>query len=527
MGRTRHDTTLRAAELRDLLGPRNDPFVLESAVDPVAPGEFDERPPATGCAEFAAEAGPFRTYRRRVEWRRIEAHPTDATPDGSGGDRYEVSESAEWHLGFPYWRWIYDPLFKRKALAELPPGTQPWWLFPDRLSPHQATVVSAMALFNVVGGIIFGMLTQVMTFVSADIGDGSASQQTTVFAAVRIGTVLTFAALFLSDSAGRRRIALACCWIAVVATLATAVAPSLLAFTAFQLVARNVSIAALIAIDTIVVEELPPGSRAMAVGLGTLAYGLGAGTAVVALPLADLGSGGWRFVYGLGVLAIPLIISGARHLPESSRFTAMRVETTSGEAPKRRVRGSRFALLAGLFVLVNVFVAPASQLQNDYLRVEQGYSGLTITLLILATSVPGAIGVMAGGRLADTRSRRWTIVVGLLATATFGSVFYSLSGAAMWASALFASVLGAITIAPLGVLGAELFPTSRRGGARGALSVVGVSGSVIGLLSAGKLTDTLGFGPAFALLAIGPLIAAALAFAVPETSGRTLEQLNE
>ena len=517
MGSTGQVTTLDAGALHRLLVPRDDPFVQESPTGTSATTDPREAgPPATaGSVEFTAVDGPFTHYRRRVSW--------SAPDDG----HYDVEERAEWRLGFPYWRWLYEPLFRRKALDALPAGSRPWWLFPDRLSTHQATVVATMALFNVVGGILFGMLTQVMTFVSADLGDGSAGQQTTVFAAVRIGTVLTFVALALTDTVGRRRIALLCCWVAVAATIATALAPSLVPFTVFQLVARNVSIAALIAIDTIVVEELPAGSRAMAVGLGTLAYGLGAGTAVVALPLADLGPGGWRFVYALGLLAVPLIISGARHLPESVRFHEHRTALDDGTTSRRRIRGSRFALLAGLFVLVNVFVAPASQLQNDYLRTEQGFSGLMITALVLTTGVPAALGVMAGGRLADTRSRRWTIVAGLLATATFGAVFYSLSGAAMWASALFASVLGALTIAPLGVLGAELFPTSRRGGARGALNVVAVSGSVAGLLAAGALTDALGFGPAFAVLATGPLVAAALAMAVPETSGRTLEQLND
>lgn len=509
MGRSRQVTTLDAAGLDARLRPRDDQLVLEVADGGTgAPGDRGER----GERVFTGTEGPFRSYERRVAW--------EPAPAG-----HRVEESATWHLAFPYWRRLYEPLVRRSVLRPLPRGARTWWLFPDRLSPEQSTVVAAMALFNVVGGIIFGMLTQVTTFVSADLGDGSASQQTTIFAVVRIGTVLTFVALALTDRLGRRRIALWCCWIAAVATLLTALAPSLAVFTVLQLVARNVSIAALIAIDTIVVEELPPGSRAMAVGLGTLAYGLGAGAPVLSLPLADLGPGGWRLVLAVGVVAFPLIVSGARHLPESSRFRAER--EVRHAAPRRRIRGSRFALLATLFVLVNVFVAPASQLQNDYLRTERGFSGLTITILILATSVPGAIGVMAGGRLADTRSRRWTVIPGLLATAVFGSVFYWLTGPSMWLSALLASVLGALTIAPLGVLGAELFPTGRRGGARGALNVVAVAGSVSGLLLAGALTDRWGFGPAFSLLALGPLLAAACALWIPETSGQTLEELNE
>ena len=245
---------------------------------------------------------------------------------------------------------------------------------------------------------------------------------------------------------------------------------------------------------------------------------------ILALPLADLGPAGWRLVFLVGLAAVPLIISGSRHLPESGRFAAMVADDR--ESHPRRIRGTRFALLAGMFLLINVFVAPASQLQNDYLRTERGFSGALITLLVLSTSTPAAIGVLAGGRLADTRSRRWTIIPGLVATAVFGAAFFAVGGAAMWLTALLASVLGALTIAPLGVLGPELFPTARRSGARGGLNAIAVIGSVIGLLGAGALSDQLGFGAAFALLAIGPVVAAVMALAVPETSGRELEDLN-
>ena len=88
------------------------------------------------------------------------------------------------------------------------------------------------------------------------------------------------------------------------------------------------------------------------------------------------------------------------------------------------------------------------------------------------------------------------------------------------------AVLGALTVAPLGVLAPELFPTARRGGARGALNVLAVTGSVSGLVLAGAGVDAFGYGPTFVLLALGPLIAAALAFAVPETGGRELEDIN-
>jgi MFS family permease len=133
---------------------------------------------------------------------------------------------------------------------------------------------------------------------------------------------------------------------------------------------------------------------------------------------------------------------------------------------------------------------------------------------------------MLGGRLADTRGRRLTLVPGLLATGIINAAFFMVAGPPMWLAALFGSVLGALCVAPLGVLAPELFPTARRGGARGALNVLAVTGSVVGLLSAGALVDEFGYGPTFALLALGPVIAAALALTAPETGGVELEELN-
>ena len=76
--------------------------------------------------------------------------------------------------------------------------------------------------------------------------------------------------------------------------------------------------------------------------------------------------------------------------------------------------------------------------------------------------------------------------------------------------------------------GPELFPTSLRGRANGTIAILGVTGSVIGLLTAGWLSEAWdGLGPALALLAVGPLVMALLVLvAYPETAHRELEELN-
>ncbi|MGH9273071.1 MAG: MFS transporter, partial [Acidimicrobiales bacterium] len=74
----------------------------------------------------------------------------------------------------------------------------------------------------------------------------------------------------------------------------------------------------------------------------------------------------------------------------------------------------------------------------------------------------------------------------------------------------------------------ELFPTSLRGRANGIIASLGVTGSVIGLVVAGVLSDRWGgLGPALAVLAVGPALMALLVLiAYPETAHRELEELN-
>jgi MFS family permease len=508
--------------LQRLLSPRDDVLVAERRVDPgtdsdAGPGAD---PGPEGRAEFEWAAGPFRRYHRAVTW-----------APGAARGRLSIDQEFRYSLAIPYWSALYDPVVRRALRNGIPAGVRPWWSTPDRLSPQQSTMVAAVTLFNLVAGLLYGLLTQVLTFVAADLGDGTAGQQATMLAVVRVGVVLTVLAMLLADRRGRRRVALASFVVAAVLTLATAASPTWWLFGALQLVARNLAIAGLLCVDTIAIEELPAGSRAMVSGLGALAYGLGAGFIVVSLPLADLGTWGWRLTFVVAGLTLPMIWHARRHLPESGRFErvdAERRETTAAAVPaeSRRVSGTRFVLVGAMFFLFNVFLAPASQLQNDYLRTERGFSGLTITLFVVLTATPAGLGVLLGGRIADLRGRRAAIVPGLIAYGLFNAVMFSIGGPPMWVASLLGSVLGALSVPAMGVIAPELFPTARRGGVRGMITAIAVTGSVLGLLLAGTMVDAGSYGSAFTVLAVAPLVAAALALAIPETRGRELEDLN-
>src|SRR3546814_8965910 len=97
----------------------------------------------------------------------------------------------------------------------------------------------------------------------------------------------------------------------------------------------------------------------------------------------------------------------------------------------------------------------------------------------ILTNTPGGIGVLIGGRLADTRGRRVVGAVGIAGGVGLTVAMVLASGWSMWGLSLLGAVIGAVTIPALGVYGPELFPTSLRGRANGVIAVLGVAGSVI------------------------------------------------
>jgi MFS family permease len=269
-------------------------------------------------------------------------------------------------------------------------------------------------------------------------------------------------------------------------------------------------------------EEVPARTRAYAVSLLAMAGGLGAGTALVALKLADVGVRGWRLLYVLPLVALPLVASVRRRLPESRRFLAPHPEVRIAG------HGGRLWLLAASGLLTNLFIAPQSQFTNQYLRAERGFSAGRISLLSLITGAPGAVGIIVGGRIADIRGRRRVAAIALTAGAICTVAFFFSRGWPLWAWPFVGSMVSAASIPALGVYGPELFPTSLRGRANGLVGVCALGGSAAGLALAGVLGDYFGrLGPAMAILATGPVLVAALVLTLyPETAGRELEELN-
>jgi len=508
----------------DRLCTARDDLVAERISEQVAGGVTQPHNPGPGH-EFTLAHGPFQHWDRSVV--------TQPQPNGN----VEVTETISFRLALPVWRFMFTPLVRRAVVRPADQRRSLWWLSPDRLDASTATALSRLCVLSMAAGYLGTLLTQTNTFAKAQFGS-SDTALSTMLASVRLAAVLALVVVAIADRRGRRSVLL---WSAVAACVLAAtgaVVPDLAWLGISQTAARTASTAMAIVIGIYAIEEMPAGSRAFAVSVLAMTAALGAGMCVAVLPLADLGPGGWRLLYLFPLAFAPAIWRQASRLPETRRFQATgpdaAAQSHTAATPRRRntaersANRRRFVLLAASAMLLALFTTPASQLLNEYLRAERGYSALTITLFTLITNTPGVIGIIIGGRLADTRGRRLVGAVAIGGGVAFTVAMFLATGSWIWIWSVLGALVGAAAVPALGVYGPELFPTASRGSANGGINLAAVAGAVVGLLSAGLLSDAMGgLPPAMALLAIGPLVVVILiVVAYPETAQRELEDIN-
>lgn len=472
----------------------------------------DDDPRADGWTSFAVERGPMLAYRRDVR----------ATPAGRGAVR--VEERTRYQLALGLWSglvvWPANRALRRTVARQT--TYAPVWAPPDGLDARAGHVLGLLLTLALLAGYMGTVLTQTITFAADEFGRDTTAQGN-VLAAVRVGVLGSLAIVALADRQGRRRLLLWSVALAVGATVAGAFAPSMEVLGVTQTLARGFQTAVTLLLAVVAAEEMPKGARAYAISVMTMTGALGAGMAVWALPLADVGERGWRIIYLVPVLGLPVLGRVARTLPESQRFVRPHRQATVMRGHARRF----WAIGAALFC-ASAFGAPSSQLLNDFLKDERGFSAARIALFTVVTSTPAGLALVAGGRLADTRGRRVVVAVGVAGGAAVATWGFTTHGWPLWAANLVATMLGALAVPAMGAYGPELFPTAARAKANGVLQVMSVAGSALGLVVAGNVTDRTG-ELADAMLWLLPLalIVAVLALTVfPETARRQLEEIN-
>jgi MFS family permease len=176
----------------------------------------------------------------------------------------------------------------------------------------------------------------------------------------------------------------------------------------------------------------------------------------------------------------------------------------------------------------NIFIAPASFFQNRYLADIRDFSGGMIGIFSIAVGTPASIGLILGGRVADTSGRRRLIAFTLpLGTAAIVAAF-AVSGPPLWMFSLIGGILSSAAYPALAVYRTELFPTGNRSRAAGLVTAAALVGGIGGLLATGWLLDAgWSYGQVMGLLGLCQLaVTVIVVVAYPETAHLELEELN-
>ena len=275
---------------------------------------------------------PARLERRRTATLRRDAPGTGSSIPWFG-----------WLFALPV-RWTLRRAPRHRPRPPAGPATTPWWAPPDRLDARQTRSCSACSPRPRCRRRSSTRCSRRRVKFAADdfgVGDSGVGVAGSL---VRAGIVLALPAAVLADRDRRRRVdhgrrrggpdrrpplgALAPTFPVLVATPGASAARSGWPSTSSS-------------------PSSPP-RRCRATAGPTpsacwrMASGLGAGVAVMALPLADLGESAWRLVYLVALIWLVVAVDIARRLPETTRFERPHVVAP----PLDRRRFAALALVA-------------------------------------------------------------------------------------------------------------------------------------------------------------------------------------
>lgn len=403
----------------------------------------------------------------------------------------------------------------------------PAWMSPsDRFTTRQRRILILVGLASMSAAFVNTLFTQTVAYAAEEFDVGNSGQGIGA-AIVRFGILLCLPIVAIADRRGRRPMMVMVAWAAPITCALGAVAPSFPALVATQTIGRPLGLTLDILIAVMAIEEMPRNSRAYATGVLALLSGLGAGVAVVALPLADIGLRSWRIIYLLALIWLSVAIALTKWLPESERFGAQSTRSAIRRFEIPSALRKNLGRLCSAAFLSNLFVAAASIFQNRYLKEVREYSAASVAIFTIATSSPASVGLLLGGRIADERGRRLLGALMVPTGATLIASSFGVSGRPMWLCAIAGGFAFGLAFPAMAVYRGELFPTNMRSYAGGIIMTSSLLGGMIGLVGAGHFLDRgASYATVMSCLLVGPFVAAALVwFRYPETAHLELEEI--
>ncbi len=418
------------------------------------------------------------------------------------------------------------------SLSSAAPGWIRWTPFranTPTLTRRQWHILGLVGIGAIAGQYDLALLSLALPQIQVSFAISTA-ELSNMAAIIRLGALPAFALMLAADRLGRSRLLIGSLVAFSLLTGATAFSASIMVFVSLQFLVRTFVTAATLLAGVIIIEEFPEQARGWGIGALAALTSYGGGMAAVLFSLVNVTPGGWRALFLLGLLALVFTNQLRKNLPETSRFQAQKtnplLQTAQPLVSLVRAYPGRFIVIGALIFLVNLGESAALFYDSAYLQQAHGWQPWHVALLNLSAGFMAVLGSAYAGQLSDRWGRKKTTLLFLVILPFFIIAYFNSRGwllPLLWAGMLFISL--GVSVA-LGTIRAELFPTSYRSTAAGATAVIATLGGALSLVIHGLLVATAG-SPwvAISLLALLMLLAPGLLKFLPETSGRTLEEI--
>jgi len=285
----------------------------------------------------------------------------------------------------------------------------------------------------------------------------------------------------------------------------------------------------------VIAEEFPARYRGMFLGFLQIGYPMGWAFASVWAAWL-LSSHGWRMLFLVGLISLPIVFVVNRVIREPKRFVENRKNRTKAERPRVTellapgIRRRAILLFCAQFLFVWAY-AGSIFLFPSYLAGERGFESFDFSLLIGAGNAIGILGYILAAVVGEFLiTRRNTVVIWTLMGAFMFQVL-------VWFTHDFREALIAYAVMSMFFYGsaavkfayiAEVFPTRLRATAMATCGSLAVTlGSAAGPLMISLAVEKYGWNLGYSLLVGVPLVMAGLLyfFLTPVPSGLEVEEV--
>lgn len=305
-------------------------------------------------------------------------------------------------------------------------------------------------------------------------------------AALRVASLLALPLASLADRWGRTRVLQRTVVLGLLATAAAALSPSYWFFVLCFAFARPLLSAASTVVQVITVELSSTERRITRLVIMAAGAGGGAGISAILHGLIR-GPDSFRWLFSLALVPVLVIVPLLRIIPEPAQRSSDAPMARLGAVP--RVLLGRLAIVATVAFAVGMITGPANGFTFVYGEGVLKMSPREVATVVTLSAVTGLAGLLLSHRLSKSVGRRWTVALGVVATALTSAFAYSGGRTAFIVGYMVGIGAGGLLSPALTAISTELFTHNVRATAAGWIVVFGVVGAVSGLVLFGWVGD--------------------------------------